>query len=603
MKLRSPAGLAGLVLALLLAAPAAAAPVTVDLRIEGANATSVRGQGHDRRAASFRYTGEPVAYTCDGTSANGGPSSVPVPTRGAALMEAAERTPFAIAGAWNAQFMSPTFTHVVGEKVEYDSTTDRYLWETKKGEGSSAGACGDQIQTGDEVVFAYAKFGARVLKLSGPATAQPGSQLSVRVTDLGNGSPVPGATVAGVTTDADGRATVGPFSAGEHPLQATKPDVVRSNHLRLCVTNGTDGACGSVLASAPDTTAPTASIRGIRNGQRFTRRRAPRELSGTASADPSGPVGGQDPPHAPAQGHVLVLLRQQGAVPQAHVRQAVRVQGRRPDRMELPAAGPPAARPVRARHLRDRQRVQPRRGEPAGVPRPMRRAVVIAVAAVAVALPAPASAARVEVMVVGKERVLRAPTEVRLKVRKARVEGRRCRIGAATPLSVLVATKLKLGLRDYGHCGKRPRDAAGLYVARVKGERERGRGGWVYKVGRRTPSLGAADPAGRLRDGRRVTWFWCEQDDSGGCQRTLEARPDRTRAAPGETLSVAVRGYDDQGRGIAVEGATVSLGSATAVSDAAGVAVLTVPAEPGEHRLEAARDGLVRAFPVEVTVG
>jgi hypothetical protein len=166
-----------------------------------------------------------------------------------------------------------------------------------------------------------------------------------------------------------------------------------------------------------------------------------------------------------------------------------------------------------------------------------------------------------------------------------------------------VATRLALGLRDYGRCGRRPRDAAGLYVTKVRKEREKGRGGWVYKVGRRTPSIGAADLTKRLRDGQRVTWFWCEQDDSGGCQRTLEARPDRTTAAPGESLTVTVRGYDDLGKGIAVDGATVSLGSATAVSGPDGTAVLTVPAEPGEHRLEATRDGLVRAFPVEVTVG
>jgi hypothetical protein len=206
-------------------------------------------------------------------------------------------------------------------------------------------------------------------------------------------------------------------------------------------------------------------------------------------------------------------------------------------------------------------------------------------------------------MVVGKERVLRAPADVRLKVRSVKVAGRRCRVGAATPLSVLVATKLALGLRDYGHCTRRPRDAAGLYVTRVKREREKGRGGWVYKVGRKTPSLGAADASRRLRDGQRITWFWCEQDATGGCQRTLEARPDRTSAAPGETLTVTVRGYDDQGRGVAVAGATVTLGSAIAISDAAGAAVLTVPAEPGELALEATADGLVRAFPVEVTVG
>ena len=231
----------------------------------------------------------------------------------------------------------------------------------------------------------------------------------------------------------------------------------------------------------------------------------------------------------------------------------------------------------------------------------MRRLLAIALAAAAV--PATATAAEVDVMVVGKERVLRAPADVRLKVRSVKVAGRRCRVGAATPLSVLVATKLRLGLRDYGHCTRRPRDAAGLYVTRVKREREKGRGGWVYKVGRKTPSLGAADVGRRLRDGQRVTWFWCEQDNTGGCQRTLEARPDRTSAAPGETLTVAVRGYDDQGRGVAVAGATVTLGSATAVSDAAGTAVLTVPAEPGELALEATADGLVRAFPVEVTVG
>jgi hypothetical protein len=190
---------------------------------------------------------------------------------------------------------------------------------------------------------------------------------------------------------------------------------------------------------------------------------------------------------------------------------------------------------------------------------------------------------------------------VRLKERKVKVGGRTCRVGAKTPLSVLAATRLKLRLRDYGRCGKRPRDAVGLYVTTVAGERERGRGGWVYKIGRRTPSLGAADMSGRrLRDGDRVTWFWCEQDAGGGCQRTLEARPDRTSAMPGETLSVTVRGYDDRGKGVPVEGATVRLGSATALTAADGVAVLMV-AEGGS--LEASKDGLVRAFPTEVLLG
>jgi hypothetical protein len=229
----------------------------------------------------------------------------------------------------------------------------------------------------------------------------------------------------------------------------------------------------------------------------------------------------------------------------------------------------------------------------------MRRLILIALALAAVAPPT-ASAAKVEVMVVGKERVLRQPADVWLKERTVKVGGKRCRVGARTPLSVLAATRLALGIRDYGSCGKRPRDAAGLYVAKVGRERERGRGGWVYKVGRRVDSAGAGDLAGRrLRGGQRVLWFWCEQTSSGGCQRTLEATPDRTTAAAGETLSVTVRGYDDNGRGVLVEGAAVRLGSATALTGADGVAVLTVA---GGGELHAVKDGMVRAFPREVTV-
>ena len=225
---------------------------------------------------------------------------------------------------------------------------------------------------------------------------------------------------------------------------------------------------------------------------------------------------------------------------------------------------------------------------------------MIALAAAAAA-PAPASAAEVELMVVGKQRVLREATDVRLKERGVKVGRRSCRVAARTSLAVLAAARLKLGLRDYGRCGTRPRDAVGLYVTKIAGERERGRGGWVYKVGRRAPPAGAADLSGRrLRQGDRVTWFWCEQDNTGGCQRTLEAQPDRTAAAPGETLRVRVRGYDDQGRGVDVEGATVRLGSATAVTGPDGVALLTVI---DDGRLEAFKDGLVRAFPREVAVG
>jgi hypothetical protein len=84
-------------------------------------------------------------------------------------------------------------------------------------------------------------------------------------------------------TGADGSATIGPLATGEHDLKATKSGTIRSNRLRVLVDPAPPPP-----ASVPDTTAPTATIIGIRNGRRFARRRAPRELRGRASADPSG---------------------------------------------------------------------------------------------------------------------------------------------------------------------------------------------------------------------------------------------------------------------------------------------------------------------------
>ena len=88
---------------------------------------------------------------------------------------------------------------------------------------------------------------------------------------------------------------------------------------------------------------------------------------------------------------------------------------------------------------------------------------------------------------------------------------------------------------------------------------------------------------------------------SGGCQRTLEAAPDRTTAAPGEAIRVTVRGYDDEGRGVAVAGATVALGAASALTGPDGVATIAAPAA-GEHALTASAPGMVRSFPGEVLV-
>jgi hypothetical protein len=182
-----------------------------------------------------------------------------------------------------------------------------------------------------------------------------------------------------------------------------------------------------------------------------------------------------------------------------------------------------------------------------------------------------------------------------------RVEGRRCAAGDGTPLAALVRSRPgRLALRDFGSCSRRPRDGAGLFVSAIGAARNRGQDGWVYKVGRRSATAGAADPSGpfgrgRLRSGQRVTWFYCHLV-GGGCQRTLEVR---ARPAPGG-LTATVRGYDDEGRGAAVEGATVSAGGASALTGADGRAHLNLPA--GAQRVVASKAGLVRSFAERVEV-
>jgi len=218
-----------------------------------------------------------------------------------------------------------------------------------------------------------------------------------------------------------------------------------------------------------------------------------------------------------------------------------------------------------------------------------------------------ASAPRVQVMVVGKSRTLLAAKTLTVRSRTVSVGRRRCAVAAGTGLAGLEAARRARGpayrLRDYGTCSRRAGDAASLFVFEVAGERNRGRDGWVYKIGRRVPGAGAGDPSGpHLRGGDHLTWFYCRAQSTGGCQRTLELTVP-AHALPGSPVRVRVRGYDDDGRSAPVGGATVALGAATGVSGADGAVTLTAPPAGGRYQVRAQRAGLVPAFPVEVGVG
>ena len=233
----------------------------------------------------------------------------------------------------------------------------------------------------------------------------------------------------------------------------------------------------------------------------------------------------------------------------------------------------------------------------------MPRAIAAAALALALGGADPSIAApRVEQMVVFRSGA--APVrDVVAREATIRVGGRRCTVAAGTPLAALVHSAIgRLSLRDYGFCSRRPADGGGLFVSGMRGDRNRGLNGWVYKVGTRAGTAGAADPSGpfgngRLRAGARVTWFYCRLRAGGaGCQRTLATT---SRVRP-ESVRVTVLAHDDEGRARPAAGATVLAGEARAVADRRGVATLTLP--PGTHSLHAEQRGRVRSFPERLVV-
>jgi hypothetical protein len=295
MKHRSPAGLvAGFLVAAVLAAPAAAAgPANVHVRVEGAGGNVLPRTAVTTDAAGTVNKDGQAGHDCTSTSAAG----------------ALEK---ATGGDWTGQWFGSglgygpvrILTETPDENTSYWSLWLNYRF-------SDTGICGTELQNADDVLLFVDCFAtpdcARVpLRLSRvPASAAPGATAAVLVEtfEVANNYPQPsetravpaaGATVTvggqRFTAGTDGIAHISYSATGVVDVRAEKPGRVPSATERTCVTTSSDGTCGGAVPqpSAPDTTAPTSTILGIRDGQRFSRRRAPRELHGTASADPSG---------------------------------------------------------------------------------------------------------------------------------------------------------------------------------------------------------------------------------------------------------------------------------------------------------------------------
>ena len=299
--LRSRAALvvAFLLAALCLAAPAAlAAPSTVSVRVEGESATLVPRTVLTTTTTPVNKDGQP-GHDCTGTSAAG------------ALEQATN-------GDWNgpwSAFGYAVFT-IKGETHDFSGPVNWSFWLNNR--SASTGICGAELAQGDEVLFfpASCDFDPNTNTCSNqlvlalhdvPARIERGRPFTVRVLRYnpnGESAPVGGAAVSGggasSTTGTDGLATIALPSTGPTTLQATAQGYVRSATEPVCsydpAVGGCDvGASGGVSSSGPaggptasDTRLPVASFLGIRHGQRFSRRRAPRLLRGAVDPGAAG---------------------------------------------------------------------------------------------------------------------------------------------------------------------------------------------------------------------------------------------------------------------------------------------------------------------------
>jgi hypothetical protein len=280
--------LAGLLL-LLCAAPAWAAPVTVNLRVEGTNATVFEGPvTTDAKTVTTAAGG---SHKCDGT--NGGANTTAGGTPTTALDDASIAHGFTWDGSYSSSFNDFLIERIASDGAVGAPFTGNFWDLIVNRVGAAAGGCQILVHDGDQVLLEWQDGNKPNLQLTAPASAQLGQPVDIGVQQYGSDgalAPAVGASVGGASTGADGHASVTFTTAGVQHLKATRADAIRSNAADVCVYAAGSGDCGSAKATppptfTPDKVKPTLALLAPRNGAKY--RRGPRTLLGKASDNKS----------------------------------------------------------------------------------------------------------------------------------------------------------------------------------------------------------------------------------------------------------------------------------------------------------------------------
>jgi hypothetical protein len=289
-------------------AVAAGAPAQVTVRVEGLSETKVPPTVVTTTANPVVKDDNP-ADSCPGTSALG---ALDLATAGN------------WSGPWEAKYNQYSIFTIEGETHEFEeSASANYFWSFwLNDKEAELGACETELQPGDRVLLFPSCYGTACptpeptpLEIEAPPTANVGEATAVSVKQYnakGEASPAVGASVigggAGTTTDSQGHATLKFFGAGTYTLlvngAAAGPPAVRTE-TAICVHNGNDGTCGTQILSAcatestpsggcggpaivaPQQAAVTVLAGGVKAGHMYSRRKAPRILTGVVKV-PAG---------------------------------------------------------------------------------------------------------------------------------------------------------------------------------------------------------------------------------------------------------------------------------------------------------------------------
>jgi len=302
------------------AAAAYAAPITVNVRVEGSATTLYEGPvTTSAETIETPSSGgpHPCNYSSNGPSEGFADEGAQSGTPTTALHDATLASGLSFDAKWFGSGPSngdpgDFFVTKVGTDENGGSPPFPSWGYAVNDTTASVGGCQIALAPGSEVLWAYNYFNlTHLLSLSGPASVSSGAPFTVHVADGRTGEPIAGAAIgqlaAGVTTtipaspltDASGNATIS-LSAGTFTLKATQPESVRSNGLTVCVHAGDDGSCGTTAPGpgpstspgaksiAPASTGLAARILGIVNGRHYSRRSAPRVLRGAVKVAAGG---------------------------------------------------------------------------------------------------------------------------------------------------------------------------------------------------------------------------------------------------------------------------------------------------------------------------